>query len=155
MESFRRVFDVNTTGTFNVMRFAVAAMLKNAPTASSDGQRGVIINTSSIAAADGLTNNVAYSASKAAVSGMTQPLARELGRYGIRVMAIKPGAFNTPMTADKRAQEALKELVPTIVFPKRCGDPKEFAQLVWAIIQNPYLNGEEIRLDGGIRAYSQ
>ena len=130
------------------MRLAADAMAKNAPNAG--GERGVIVNTASVAAFDGQIGQAAYSASKAGVAGMTLPIARELARYGIRVMAIAPGIFETPMVAGLAAdvQESLGRMVP---FPPRLGKPAEFASLVRQIIENPMLNGEVIRLDGAIR----
>lgn len=119
--------------------------MKTAP--DSNGQRGVIINVSSIAGLDGICNSLAYSASKAAVAGMTLTLAKEIGKFGIRVLAIAPGAFRTPIIPDI---DSVKE---TNAFPNRPGDPQEFAMLVKAIIENRYLNGEVIRIDAGLRAF--
>lgn len=149
MKEFQNVINANLLGTFNVCRLAVEAMMKNTPDAG--GQRGVIINTSSVTGLDGFTNSVAYSASKAAVAGITVPLARELGKFGIRVLAIAPGAFHTPLIT---APNLLKNIIPMIPFPTRPGNPTEFAKLVIAIIENPYLNGEIIRLDAGLRAFN-
>jgi|SRR5579864_138866 len=148
LASFARAVNINLIGTFNLIRFAADAMAKSAPNAG--GERGVIVNTASVAAFDGQIGQAAYSASKAGVVGMTLPIARELARFGIRVMAIAPGIFETPMLASLApdVQEALGRMVP---FPARLGRPEEFASLVRQIIENPMLNGEVIRLDGAIR----
>jgi NAD(P)-dependent dehydrogenase (short-subunit alcohol dehydrogenase family) len=148
LAGFRRAIDINLVGTFNVLRVAADAMAKGAPNA--DGERGVIVNTASVAAFDGQIGQAAYSASKAAVVGMTLPIARELARFGIRVMTIAPGIFKTPMVASltQEVQDSLGKMVP---FPPRLGRPEEFAALVRAIIENPMLNGDTIRLDGAIR----
>lgn len=148
LESFEAVLRVNLTGTFNAARLAAEQMAKNEPLA--DGERGVIVNVASIAAFDGQSGQLAYAASKAAVVGMTLPMARDLADYGIRVVTIAPGLFDTPLFArlpDKQRRE-LEEETP---FPRRLGHPAEFAELVMAVIENPMLNGETIRLDGGIR----
>ena len=148
LAGFTRAISINLIGTFNLVRLAADAMAKSAPNAG--GERGVIINTASVAAFDGQIGQAAYSASKAGVAGMTLPIARELARFGIRVMAIAPGIFETPMVAGLSAdvQESLGKMVP---FPPRLGKPAEFASLVRQIIENPMLNGEVIRLDGAIR----
>jgi NAD(P)-dependent dehydrogenase (short-subunit alcohol dehydrogenase family) len=148
LAGFRRAIDINLVGTFNVLRLAADAMARGNP--NSEGERGVIVNTASVAAFDGQIGQAAYSASKAAVAGMTLPIARELARSGIRVMTIAPGTFETPMLASLPAEvrDSLGKMVP---FPPRLGRPAEFAQLVRAIIENPMLNGEVIRLDGAIR----
>ncbi len=148
LAGFRRAIDINLIGTFNMLRLAADAMAKGNP--NSEGERGVIVNTASVAAFDGQIGQAAYSASKAAVAGMTLPIARELARSGIRVMTIAPGTFETPMLASLPAavRDSLGKMVP---FPPRLGRPGEFAQLVRAIIENPMLNGEVIRLDGAIR----
>ena len=148
LTNFARVITINLVGTFNLLRLAAAQMEKNAPNA--DGERGVIVNTASVAAYDGQIGQAAYSASKAGVVGMTLPIARELARFGIRVVTIAPGLFETPMMASlpKEAQESLGKSVP---FPSRLGRPAEYAQLVQAIVENPMLNGETIRLDGALR----
>ncbi len=148
LASFARAVNINLIGTFNLIRLAADAMAKSAPNAG--GERGVIVNTASVAAFDGQIGQAAYSASKAGVVGMTLPIARELARFGIRVMAIAPGIFETPMLASlaPEVQEALGRMVP---FPARLGRPEEFASLVRQIIGNPMLNGEVIRLDGAIR----
>jgi len=140
--------NINLIGTFNLIRLAADAMTKNAPNAG--GERGVIVNTASVAAFDGQIGQAAYSASKAGVVGMTLPIARELARFGIRVMSIAPGIFETPMVSgfSQELQDALGRQVP---FPPRLGKPAEFASLVRAIVENPMLNGEVIRLDGAIR----
>jgi len=145
---FNRVVQINLVGTFNVIRLAVEQMVKNTP--NSEGERGVIINTASAAAFDGQVGQPAYSASKAGVVGMTLPLARECADYGIRVMTIAPGLFNTPMMGSlpEAAREALAKMPP---FPQRLGNPEEYARLVQHIIDNPMLNGEVIRLDAALR----
>lgn len=148
LEAYNRTIQINLVGTFNVMRLAAAAMAKNAP--GEDGERGVIINTASIAAMDGQVGQCAYSASKAGVVGMSLPAARELSRHGVRVMAIAPGVFETPMMSEI-PDEAAQALAAAVPFPKRLGKPDEYARLAEQIITNPMLNGEVIRLDGGIR----
>lgn len=148
LETFARVVQVNLIGTFNVIRLAAAAIAENPP--ADTGERGVIVNTASIAAFDGQVGQAAYAASKGGVVGMTLPVARDLARIGIRVMTIAPGIFDTPMMArlPEAARESLGEQVP---FPPRLGRPDEFAALVAHIIENPMLNGEVIRLDGALR----
>lgn len=148
LDIFQRTVNINLVGTFNMARLTADAMAKNEP--NEHGERGVIINTASVAAYDGQMGQAAYAASKAAVAGMTLPMARDLSRYGIRVMTIAPGIFETPMLLDmpKEVQEALGSMVP---FPSRLGKPSEYAQLTKAIIENVMLNGETIRLDGAIR----
>ncbi|XQU09726.1 SDR family NAD(P)-dependent oxidoreductase [Halomonas sp. LY9] len=148
LDSYSRTVNINLVGTFNVMRLAAAAMAKNQP--GDSGERGVIINTASIAAFDGQVGQCAYSASKAGVVGMSLPAARELSRHAIRVMAIAPGVFETPMMSEI-PDEAAQALAAAVPFPKRLGKPEEFALLAEQIITNPMLNGEVIRLDGGIR----
>ncbi|QNI03425.1 SDR family NAD(P)-dependent oxidoreductase [Halomonas sp. SH5A2] len=148
LESYTKTININLVGTFNVMRLAAAAMAKNTP--NETGERGVIINTASIAAFDGQVGQCAYSASKAGVVGMSLPAARELSRHAVRVMAIAPGVFETPMMSEI-PDEAAQALAAAVPFPKRLGKPEEFAQLAEQIITNPMLNGEVIRLDGGIR----
>ena len=145
---FSRVINVNLIGTFNVIRIAAEKMSSNEVNESNE--RGVIINTASVAAFDGQIGQAAYSASKGGIVGMTLPIARELARYGIRVMTIAPGLFHTPMfdTLPQEARDSLGKMVP---FPPRLGYPTEYAQLVESIIENPMLNGETIRLDGAIR----
>jgi NAD(P)-dependent dehydrogenase (short-subunit alcohol dehydrogenase family) len=148
LESFTRIVTVNLIGTFNVIRLAAAAMADNQP--SVDGERGVIVNTASVAAFDGQIGQAAYSASKGGVVGMTLPIARDLARIGIRVMTIAPGIFETPMLAglSEAARQSLGQQVP---FPSRLGRPDEYAALVRQIVENEMLNGEVIRLDGAIR----
>jgi len=145
---FRRTIEINLIGTFNVIRLAAARMVKNAPNA--DGERGVIINTASVAAFDGQIGQVAYSASKGGVVGMTLPIARDLSQYGIRCCTIAPGIFETPMLMGL-PDPARKALEASIPFPSRLGRPSEYAALACHIIENPMLNGETIRLDGAIR----
>lgn len=148
LAGFSRAITINLVGTFNMIRVAAHAMSTQAPNAG--GERGVIVNTASVAAYDGQIGQAAYSASKGGIVAMTLPIARELARFGIRVMTIAPGIFRTPMMASLSddVQEALGKMVP---FPSRLGDPAEFASLVGEIIRNPMLNGEVIRLDGAIR----
>jgi NAD(P)-dependent dehydrogenase (short-subunit alcohol dehydrogenase family) len=148
LERFTRVIGVNLVGTFNAIRLAAAAMSGNDP--GAEGERGVIINTASIAAFDGQIGQAAYSASKGGIVGMTLPIARELARHGIRVMTIAPGLFDTPLLAalPEPARLSLGESVP---FPSRLGRPAEYAQLARQIIENPMLNGSVIRLDGALR----
>ena len=148
LATFARAININLVGTFNVIRLAADVIAGNAPNA--DGERGVIVNTASVAAFDGQIGQAAYSAGKAGVVGMTLPIARELARSGIRVMTIAPGIFETPMMASLTpdVQAALGKMVP---FPPRLGRPAEFASLVREIIGNAMLNGEVIRLDGAIR----
>ncbi|MDT8896158.1 SDR family NAD(P)-dependent oxidoreductase [Halomonas sp. I1] len=148
LDAYARTVQINLVGTFNVMRLAAAAMSKNDP--FEDGERGVIINTASVAAFDGQVGQCAYSASKAGVVGMSLPAARELSRHGIRVMAIAPGVFETPMMSDI-PEDAVAALSAAVPFPKRLGKPDEYARLAEQIVTNPMLNGEVIRLDGGIR----
>jgi NAD(P)-dependent dehydrogenase (short-subunit alcohol dehydrogenase family) len=148
LESFRRAIDINLTGTFNVLRLAAQAMEGNTPDA--EGERGIVINTASVAAYDGQIGQVAYSASKAGVAGLTLPAARELARFGIRVMTIAPGIFETPMVA-AFTPELKQSLAAQIPFPPRLGRPDEYAALVEHIVVNTMLNGEVIRLDGAVR----
>jgi NAD(P)-dependent dehydrogenase (short-subunit alcohol dehydrogenase family) len=145
---FRLTVEINLIGTFNVIRLAAARMNENE--ANADGERGVIINTASVAAFEGQIGQCAYSASKGGVVGMTLPIARDLSRHGIRVVTIAPGLFETPMLMGlpEPAREALGASIP---FPSRLGRPSEYASLACQIIQNPMLNGEVIRLDGAIR----
>jgi NAD(P)-dependent dehydrogenase (short-subunit alcohol dehydrogenase family) len=145
---FERIVRVNLVGTFNMLRLVAAAMSLNEPDA--DGERGIIINTSSVAAFDGQMGQAAYAASKGGVASLTLPAARELARFGIRVMAIAPGIFETVMMA-ATTDELRKSLVEQIPFPQRFGKPEEFAQLVQGIIENAYLNGTVIRLDAAVR----
>jgi len=148
LESFTKAVQINLIGTFNMLRLAAEAMLKNAP--NETGERGVIVNTASIAAFDGQIGQAAYAASKAGVVGMTLPIARELAASGVRVVTIAPGIFETPMMAGMpdEVKDTLNAMVP---FPTRMGKPEEFAGLVKHIVENAYLNGEVIRLDGAIR----
>jgi len=148
LPEFKRVVEINLVGTFNAIRLVMERMARNAP--NGEGERGVIINTASVAAFDGQIGQPAYSASKAGVAGMTLPLAREGAEHGIRVMTIAPGLFKTPMLdlLPEAAREALGKMVP---FPQRLGEPMEYAGLARHIIENPMLNGEVIRLDGAIR----
>lgn len=148
MEAFRGTMELNALGTFNVTRLAAARMSGNQPDVT--GQRGVVVNTASIAGYEGQTGQVAYGAAKAAILGMSLPLARDLAPLGIRVCAIAPGTMGTPLM--QSAPEEMKaKLVENIVFPRRMGEPEEFALLVESIVTNPYLNGENIRLDGALR----
>ena len=149
LDTFKFVLGVNLIGTFNTLRLCAEQMAKNDPV-NEDGERGVIINTASVAAFDGQIGQAAYSASKAGVAGMTLPIARDLGRNGIRVCTIAPGIFETPMMLGAPDQVRLP-LIDMVQFPKRLGNAPEFALLALQIMQNPYLNGETIRLDGGIR----
>ncbi|MFI5045947.1 MAG: SDR family NAD(P)-dependent oxidoreductase [Acidimicrobiia bacterium] len=146
--TFDRAMKINAYGTFNVTRLAVGAVAANEPDAG--GERGLVVNTSSLAGLEGQTGQLAYAAAKAAIAGMTLPLARDLAPVGIRVCAIAPGTMETPMFA--RAPQSLKDaLVAGVQFPKRMGRPDEFALLVESIARNGYLNGEVIRLDGALR----
>jgi NAD(P)-dependent dehydrogenase (short-subunit alcohol dehydrogenase family) len=151
LASYQRVIAINLIGTFNVMRIAAAAMARTEP-ADADGQRGVIINTSSVAGIEGQTGQIAYSASKGGIIGMTVPAARDLGVIGVRVNTICPGIIDTPIYGfAEDAQEFKARLVAPVVFPKRMGRPDEFASLVRALIENDYMNAEVVRFDGGIR----
>ena len=148
LRSFSKVIQVNLIGTFNAIRLAAAVMTENVP--NEEGERGVIINTASVAAFDGQIGQAAYSASKGGIVGMTLPIARELARFGIRVNTIAPGIFDTPLLGalPEPARISLGQQVP---FPPRLGRPSEYAALAKHIIENVMLNGEVIRLDGGIR----
>jgi NAD(P)-dependent dehydrogenase (short-subunit alcohol dehydrogenase family) len=148
MEAFERVVRVNLFGTFNVLRLAAADLLTMEPL--EDGERGVIINTASVAAFDGQIGQAAYAASKGAVVSMTLPIARELARSGVRVVTIAPGLFHTPLM-DTLSVEVQQSLAAAIPFPPRLGKPGEFAALVLTVAQNSFLNGETIRLDGALR----
>ena len=148
LASFQRVINVNLIGTFNVIRLAAEAIALNEP--GPDGERGVIVNTASVAAYEGQIGQAAYSASKAGVAGMTLPIARELARFGIRVVTIAPGIFETPMVAAMTA-EVQASLGAQVPFPSRLGKPDEYAALAEHIFANAMLNGEVIRLDGAIR----
>jgi NAD(P)-dependent dehydrogenase (short-subunit alcohol dehydrogenase family) len=148
LESFWRVLEVNLVGTFNVLRLAAWAMRENPP--DGEGQRGVIVNTASVAAYEGQIGQAAYAASKGGVVAITLPAARELAEWGIRVVTIAPGLFDTPLLQGlpERAKASLAEQVP---FPRRLGRPEEYAALVLHILENPMLNGEVVRLDGALR----
>jgi NAD(P)-dependent dehydrogenase (short-subunit alcohol dehydrogenase family) len=148
LDTFTRTVTVNLIGTFNMLRLAASAMKDNEPMA--DGERGVIVNTASVAAFEGQIGQAAYAASKAGVAGLTLPAARELARFGIRVITIAPGLFLTPMMAGFSA-EVQKSLAETVQFPQRLGKPEEYAELVATIVMQPMLNGETIRLDGALR----
>jgi NAD(P)-dependent dehydrogenase (short-subunit alcohol dehydrogenase family) len=151
LASYQRVITINLIGTFNVMRIAAAAMARTEP-ADADGQRGVIINTSSVAGIEGQTGQIAYSASKGGIIGMTVPAARDLSVVGVRVNTICPGIIDTPIYGfAEDAEEFKARLVAPVVFPKRMGRPDEFASLVRALIENDYMNAEVVRFDGGIR----
>jgi NAD(P)-dependent dehydrogenase (short-subunit alcohol dehydrogenase family) len=148
LELFKTVVGVNLVGTFNVLRLAASAIAKSAPL--EHGERGVIVNTASVAAFDGQIGQIAYAASKAGVAGMTLPAARDLAPVGIRVLTIAPGLFDTPMLG-ALPEEKRAALASDVVFPKRLGSPDEYGALVVAIAENGYLNGETIRLDGSLR----
>ena len=148
LQSFRSIIEVNLIGTINTLRLAAAAMLRNEP--DEEGERGVCVNTASVAAFDGQIGQVAYSASKAGIAGMTLPLARELAGRGVRVCTVAPGIFDTPLLASL-PQDVKDSLGASVPFPPRLGRPSEYADLVAAIVGNPMLNGETIRLDGSIR----
>ncbi len=148
LDSFSRIININLIGTFNLLRLAAEAIAKS--TANAEGERGVIINTASVAAFDGQVGQAAYAASKGAVASMTLPAARELARYGIRVMTIAPGIFETPMMAGM-SDDVRAALSADVPFPPRLGKPDEYAALVCHIIENSMLNGEVIRLDGALR----
>jgi NAD(P)-dependent dehydrogenase (short-subunit alcohol dehydrogenase family) len=148
LDVFETVIRINLLGTFNVIRLAAMVMARNEP--NSGGERGVIINTASVAAFDGQIGQAAYSASKGGIVGMTLPIARDLAREGIRVVTIAPGIFDTPLLAGlpEPARESLGEQVP---FPPRLGKPEEYAHMAQAVVENAMMNGETIRLDGGLR----
>ncbi|ODP33898.1 MULTISPECIES: SDR family NAD(P)-dependent oxidoreductase [Pandoraea] len=148
LDAFARVIQINLIGTFNMIRLAATAMSQGEP--NGEGERGVIVNTASVAAFDGQMGQAAYAASKGGVASLTLPVARDLSRSGIRVMTIAPGIFETPMMLGMPAevQASLGQMVP---FPPRLGRPAEYAMLVEQIVRNPMLNGEVIRLDGAIR----
>lgn len=152
LEAFNNVLRINLAGTFNVIRLAVEQMMNNVP--GTEGEKGVIINTASIAAFEGQIGQAAYSASKAGIVGMTLPIAREISDYGIRIVTIAPGIFDTPMMAG--LPPAVREdMAKTVPFPRRLGNPKEFAQTVLHILENVMLNGCCIRLDGALRMSSK
>ncbi len=148
LSTFQSVIDINLVGSFNVARLAAAEIAKNNP--APDGARGVIINTASIAAFDGQKGQAAYAASKGGIAGLSLPMARDLQREGIRVMAIAPGIFLTPMLQGL-PQEVQDSLAADVTFPKRLGDPAEYARLAQFIVECGYLNGEVIRIDGALR----
>ncbi len=152
LDAFRHTIEVNLIGTFNVIRLASARMLANEPNA--EGERGVFVNTASVAAFEGQIGQAAYSASKGGIVGMTLPIARDLARHGMRCCTIAPGLFDTPLLAllPEPVREALGKMIP---FPPRLGRPPEFASLACQIVENPMLNGETIRLDGAIRMQPQ
>ncbi|MBO9454488.1 SDR family oxidoreductase [Paracoccus sp. R12_1] len=145
LSGFRRTIEINLIGSFNVLRLAAAEMARN-----SREENGVIVNTASIAAFDGQKGQAAYAASKAAIAGMTLPIARDLASQGIRICAIAPGIFGTPMLRGL-PQEVQDSLAAEVTFPKRLGDPAEYARTAAFVVENPYLNGEVIRLDGALR----
>jgi NAD(P)-dependent dehydrogenase (short-subunit alcohol dehydrogenase family) len=148
LKDFLRVSELNMVGTFNVMRFAATAMLENQPT--EDGERGLLINTASVAAFEGQAGQIAYSASKGAIVSMTLTAARDLAKEGIRVMTIAPGVFDTPILG-RLSDEQKAAFAAQTPFPNRLGQPNEYAALVQAIAENPMLNGATIRIDGGLR----
>ncbi len=148
LDPFRSVIEVNLIGTFNVLRLAAARIASTEPTA--DGERGVVVNTASIAAFEGQIGQIAYSASKGGIVGLTLPAARDLAPAGVRVVTIAPGLMDTPLLG-LLPEEARAALGASVLFPKRLGRPADFAGLVAHIVENPYLNGEVIRLDGGLR----
>jgi 3-hydroxyacyl-CoA dehydrogenase/3-hydroxy-2-methylbutyryl-CoA dehydrogenase len=148
LQDFNKIVQINLIGTFNIIRLAVEHMIKNSP--NEDGEKGVIVNAASIAAFDGQIGQAAYSAAKAGVVGMTLPLARECAEYGIRVMTIAPGIFDTPILA-QLSENVRRSIEKSVPFPQRMGSSDEFAMLVRHIIENSYLNGEVIRLDGAMR----
>jgi NAD(P)-dependent dehydrogenase (short-subunit alcohol dehydrogenase family) len=149
LDRFQNVIDINLTGTFNILRLSAAAMMEQ-DELTQDGERGVIIMTASVAAFDGQIGQLAYSASKGGVAAMTLPAAREFGKFGIRVMTIAPGIIKTPMMASL-SDEVEKSLCQQLPFPKRLGEAEEYARLAQHILENPYLNGEVIRLDASLR----
>ena len=148
MGAFKKVVEVNLFGTFNIMRYAASAISKTEPL--GDGERGVIVNTASVAAFDGQIGQISYSASKGGVVGMTLPAARDLAPVGIRVCTIAPGLFDTPLLG-MLPEEQRQALAKDVVFPRRLGQPAEYALLVRQICENSYFNGETFRLDGGLR----
>jgi NAD(P)-dependent dehydrogenase (short-subunit alcohol dehydrogenase family) len=151
LAAYRKVIDINLIGTFNLMRIAAAAIARTEH-ADADGQRGVIINTASVAGIEGQTGQIAYSASKGGIIGMTVPAARDLAAIGVRVNTICPGIIDTPIYGSGPASEEFKaRLIAPVVFPKRMGTAAEFGQLVLALIGNDYMNAEVVRFDGGIR----
>lgn len=149
LSEFQQVLNVNAVGTFNVIRLAATVMAESQPYSSS-GERGVIVNTASVAAYDGQIGQAAYSASKGAIVGMTLPIARDLSRHGIRVCTIAPGLYDTPLLGSL-PQKVRDELASTVPFPQKLGHPDEYAHMVQCILENSMLNGETIRLDGALR----
>jgi NAD(P)-dependent dehydrogenase (short-subunit alcohol dehydrogenase family) len=149
LEKYKQIIDINLVGTFNVLRLAANVMKDNKPVTDS-GERGVIINTASVAAFDGQMGQAGYGASKAGVTGMTLPVSRDLSEFGIRVNTIAPGLFMTPL-AETLPEKVIEKLSESVEFPKRLGKPSEFADLATFMMEHEYLNGEVIRLDGGIR----
>jgi NAD(P)-dependent dehydrogenase (short-subunit alcohol dehydrogenase family) len=152
LATFRRTIEVNLVGSFNVMRLAAEAMSTNEP--DGDGQRGLVVNTASIAAFDGQMGQTAYAASKAAIAGLTLPAARDLARYGIRVNTIAPGIILTPLLTGL-GEKVVDSLSASVPFPARLGRPDEYAQLVLMLADHDYLNGETIRMDGALRMAPQ
>jgi NAD(P)-dependent dehydrogenase (short-subunit alcohol dehydrogenase family) len=151
LATYRKVIDINLIGTFNLMRIAAAAIARTEP-ADADGQKGVVVNTASVAGIEGQTGQLAYSASKGGIIGMTVPAARDLSVIGVRVNTICPGIIDTPIYgAGPAADEFKTKLAAPVVFPKRMGTAAEFAQLVRSLIENDYMNAEVVRFDGGIR----
>ncbi|HEY2579927.1 MAG TPA: SDR family NAD(P)-dependent oxidoreductase [Streptosporangiaceae bacterium] len=151
LAAYRRVIDINLIGTFNLMRIAAAAIARTEP-ADADGQRGVVVNTASIAGIEGQTGQIAYAASKGGIIGMTVPAARDLAAIGIRVNTIAPGIIDTPIYGSGEASEEFKQkLIAPVAFPKRLGTAAEFAHLARSLIENDYMNADVIRFDGGIR----
>ncbi len=149
LETFERTLRINLIGTYNVMSYTARSMMALEPIGSS-GERGVIVNTASVAAEDGQVGQTAYAASKGAIAAMCLPAARELAKFGIRVVAISPGLFQTPMM-DGLPEAVTAAVTESIPFPQRLGVPEEFARLAHHIVENPYLNGSTIRLDGAVR----
>jgi len=149
LDAFRKVIDVNLIGTFNVVRYAAESIARGEPQAP-DGERGVVVMTSSIAAFDGQVGQCAYSASKGAIAAMTLPMAREFAKLGIRVVSIAPGVFETPMM-QAASQKVREPLLEASVFPRRFGDSEEFAAMVQCVLENSMLNGAVLRLDGALR----
>jgi len=150
LDSFLKVVNVNLTGTFDVCRLASTEMIGLDPL-NEDGERGVFVNVASIFGYDGPVGNTAYAASKAGVIGMTLPMARDLAPYGIRVMTICPGVFDTPLAKAETGEEGFNRLIATVPFPTRGGNPKDFAKLACHIVENSMMNGECIRIDGAMR----
>lgn len=149
LAEFVKVMNINLVGTFNVARLAAAEMIKNEPSGPS-GERGVIINTSSLAGIEGQMGQIAYAASKAGVIGLTLPMLRDLAQFNVRVLAVAPGLFETPM-GEGAPPEVKAKLIETLEFPKRMGEPSEFASLVGFLVENSYMNGDLIRIDAGTR----